>query len=307
MDMDSDSLENDDAPGLRPEEQPVAHFDATGPRPEDQPKARFGLQHPPLLAWFSRDLYRDVGQRWNGVGYGYLFLLLTITWLIILVSAHLSLGQFIESQLPPMLEQVPSVTITDGEVITDVEQPYTITNENGEVIFTIDTRENSELEWFKNTSPGALLTSDMLHIRKSAHELRRIELSDVESFAIDQDIVSGWASSVHRWWLMVAIPCCLIGSIVFRCLQNLFYAALGLGLASLRGQKLSFDCSMRLAAIAVTPVILLDTLMSLASIQSPPFFLWPLAGIGISLSYLAFGITSCQRPVIDEAQGSVFD
>ncbi len=49
---------------------------------------RYGIIHAPVLAFYSRAFYRDVGTQWGGLSFLYLMLLLAACWLPFLVTTN---------------------------------------------------------------------------------------------------------------------------------------------------------------------------------------------------------------------------
>ena len=82
-------------------------------------------------------------------------------------------------------------------------------------------------------------------------------------------------SVLKRLFIFVAYPICLAFSLSFRIMQSLLYGAIALLFASMLKTDLPYPAGVRLAVVAVTPVLLLDTLLSLTGLSIP--FWWLLA------------------------------
>ena len=259
---------------------------------------RFGLFHPVVLSFFSSALYRDVARHWKGVCFGYLFLLLAVLWIPVMVDFHLALGRFARDDAPPMIEQVPRIEIEDGVVSVDAEQPYRISDpETGEVIVVLDTTgQVTSLDDFEG---GVLLTESQLIYKKNHFETRSFDLSQVESVVIDADTLQGWVDAGSQWCALVFYPLCLIVSCVYRMLQALLYGAVGLLFNAMTGSDLAYPSCVRLAVMAVTPVLILDTALGLLDLSIP--FWWPLCLV-IAMGYLFFGVKSAAEPGDPDAE-----
>ena len=82
-------------------------------------------------------------------------------------------------------------------------------------------------------------------------------------------------------------PFAVFGSYVYRIVQVLIYAVIGLLFASLCKTTLSYAALIRLAVVAVTPCIIVGTILSLTD-ASIPRFVYLLA----ALVYLFFAVKS---------------
>jgi hypothetical protein len=69
--------------------------------------------------------------------------------------------------------------------------------------------------------------------------------------------------------------------------QTFIYGLIGLIIAKLLHVPLAYMASVRLAIIAVTPGLILDTLFPLVKLRPPA---WWLLGFAIAMGYLFFGI-----------------
>jgi hypothetical protein len=101
--------------------------------------------------------------------------------------------------------------------------------------------------------------------------------------------VEGWLVTGKTWFAPIAYLVLLIGSFVFRAIQVLIYALIGLLFANLLQASISYKTLMRLAAVAITPVLVLDLILEFLPIHIP---LWWFLGIVVGLGYLFFAVKS---------------
>jgi len=78
-------------------------------------------------------------------------------------------------------------------------------------------------------------------------------------------------------------------SLVFRILQSLLYGAIAMALAKGQGVILEYAAAIRLATVAVTPVIIARTLIWFAPSEPAWYVRWPIA-IAITVAYIVFGV-----------------
>lgn len=252
---------------------------------------KFSILHVPLLSFFSGELYRDVGLNWKGVGFGYLFLLLAICTVPRMFKIQRGLSHFIEEEAPSFINQVPEITIEKGVVRIDKPQPYYITApDSNEIVAIIDT--TGQIQSLDNTDAFVLLTKTRLISRQNKSESRTYDLTNVQHFVLDQYKITNWLNAGKKLLVPVLYPFILLGSFIFRIIQSLIYAAIGLLFAAWCKTKLSYPALLRLAVAAVTPCIIVRTVLGYASVKLPLAGLWFfLTAMGL----LFYGIKACSQ------------
>ena len=249
---------------------------------------RYNIVQPYWLAFFSKDLYRDVAQHWRGFGFVYLLLLLALAWVPDVVKIHRGFARFVEKEGEALVAQMPKITITKGEVSVDPPGPHYIKDpETGNVIIVIDTSADaSELE--KYPDAAVLLTRTQFITRQEKRgQTRTQDLSGVNSFSIDQEGMRRFLGFLKNSIGFIAYPFALLLSYVYRIIQALLYGAIGLAMAGMVKANLEYAATVRLAVMAVTPVIVVSTLLD-AFAKTPPY--WWLLCFAIAMWYLFFGV-----------------
>ena len=253
---------------------------------------RYSIFHPLVLSFFSKSLYRDVGKHWRGTGLLYLLLVLALVWIPTIIKGQLNISRWVDGDSKEITKQIPAITISKGQVSTDVTTPHFIKDpETGKDIAIIDT--TGEYETLDNTDAKLLLTKSKLIVRKNATEDRTYVLSGVESFYLDRSRVEGWLLTAKRWFIPVLLPLALIFSFIFRAIQVVVYALVGLLFARLLNANLDFKALMRLAAISITPVLILNLIFEFVPLHIPGWFL---LGIVIALTYLFLAVKVNAQP-----------
>jgi len=253
---------------------------------------RYSIFHPLILSFFSKSLYRDVGQNWRGTGLLYLLVVLALVWIPTIIKGQLGLSRWVDGESKEITTQIPAITISKGQVSTDVPMPYLIKDpKNGTEIAIIDT--TGEYETLENTNAKFLLTKSKLIASRNASETRSYDLSGVESFYVDRPLVESWLVTLRRLFIPVFYPLALIFSFIFRAIQVLVYALIGLLFARMLNANLDFKSLMRLAAISITPVLILNLLFEFLPVRIPG---WTLIGIIIALAYLFLAVKVNTEP-----------
>lgn len=241
----------------------------------------YSVVQAPLWSFFSAGLYRDAILRWKGTGMGYLFILLAVCWLPIMGKVHQEVSKFVSTEAPKLVKQIPTITITDGRASVKVPQPYEITEpETGNVIAVIDT--TGRITSLDETEARVLVTRDGVIAKKSDFETRSFSFKEVKEFTLDRAKINGWMETIRQYLAVVLYPFALLGSFVGRILQQLIYGAIGLLLALIFKRPRSYLSLLRLSAVAMTPPILIKTVLMTARIHLP--------GAGLLFFVLAMGL-----------------
>jgi len=261
---------------------------------------RYSIFHVPALSFFSKELYIDVGQNWKGVNFLYLLLLLAVCLIPTMINLHRGISNFVNNEAPAIVNQVPEITITDGQVSIKETQPYYIKDpDSDEPLAIIDT--TGQIESIEDTDAFCLLTGNKVIIKKSKFENRTYDLSNVKAFAVDSEQITGWLHIGRKFLAVVIYSFALLGSYVYRIVQVLIYAAIGLLFASFCKTTLSYAALIRLSVVAVTPCIIVGTILGLAD-TSIPYFLYLVA----ALVYLFFAVKSISGiPEVHDDEGQI--
>jgi len=263
---------------------------------------RYNLIQPYWLSFLSKDLYRDVALHWPGLAFLYLLLLLALAWVPDMVRVQRSFSRYVDQQSPALTAQMPKVTITNGVVSLDPPGPHHIKDpESGKVVMILDTSANMDtLEQFPDAT--ILLTRTQVITRQADRgQTRAQDLAGIQSFSIDQDGMRRFFAALKNWLGILLYPFALLGSYAYRILQALLNGLIALLIAGLVKTQLEYSAAVRLAVMAVTPVIVVDTLLGIFSAK-PPYWWW--LCIPIVIWYLFFGVRAAAEANTNSAPGS---
>ena len=260
---------------------------------------RFSIFHPLYMSFYSAELYQDVGRNWKGVGLGYLLLAMALLQLPLAVKIHIGFSKWVESGANEVVDKIPQINIRHGEVSTNVETPYFIPmpqdsasrTSAAKYLAVIDlTGQYKSLE---DVNTDLLLTKHSLIVRNRPSEVRTYDLSAVESFSVDSARVHGWLNSSRFLVGPAFYGFVLLFSFLYRVAQVALYAAVGIAFARSLNAALAYPALMRLAAVAVTPAMILNEVVDLTPVHIP---MWSLLCLAMSLGYLYFGIKANAQP-----------
>jgi len=254
---------------------------------------RYSIIHVPVLSFFSKPLYRDVCAHWKGTGLAYLLLLLALCWVPPIVRMHRDLARFIDNELPKIIVQIPVITIVEGNASIEEPQPYYIRDpKTGKAVVVIDT--TGTITSLADADAMGLVTRTEAIFQKNKIETRTFSFKEIKNFTLNADRITSWLSVAKQYVALVVYPLALGGAFVSRTLQVLLYAAIGLLLASWCKSRRTYSELIRLSVIALTPCIIVKTVLATAQVHVPRAgLLYFLAAMG----YLWFGIKAAAADV----------
>jgi len=245
----------------------------------------YSILHALYFSFFSRDFYRDAAKNWKGITFLYLLILIALSNLPNLVHMATGYYEFSKDIAPPVINQVPPITIKDGKAVIDAQMPYKITDpETGKTFVTIDT--TGKIKTLEEAKSVALLTQTEFIASKNKFESRIIKLSSIKKLDINQDILKKWLRLA-----VFAIPALYIFNIVLsfvgKLILALFYSLIGLFIAKSRNIALTFYSVLSVTICALTPAVILKALLNQIPVHIPATG-WIF--VLISMAYMAFGI-----------------
>ena len=259
------------------------------PPPPQRPRRRYSRFAALPLSFFSAALYRDVARNWRGIGALYLLLLLLLTWLPPVIKGHLGFRRFVRDEAPAVLNQVPTVTIKNGVVSIQEPEPYFIRDpQTGRALVYVDT--SGAFDQKKEADEAAVLLSRSTMEVRQPNKTEVHDLSKVEYLYIDKHFASRWLNTGATVFGPVAYVGGVVGSFLWGLIRLLIYGLIGMIFVSAFNARIDFAALMRLAAVAMTPAMLIDTLAWTFNFGYLPCCGWSaLMGL-VTLIYLGFAV-----------------
>jgi hypothetical protein len=216
---------------------------------------------------------------------GYLFILVVLSTAATTTSLTLKLRDLVK-RLEPHLDQIPTITIRNGQASADVEQPWVKrlgSDDNGhEIVLIIDT--TGERDDFAAREVGIFLKRTELLV-KSDDQRRIISLDRFPDTTIGPDVVRDFIKRTMR-----RLPFYIAAVLFAYYLFVKFTQALLLVLAALIGasrkRALGFGALFSVAVYALTPAVLLDCSLPFVKWHLPMFWLIYMA---IAVAYAILG------------------
>jgi hypothetical protein len=255
------------------------------------------------VLFFSPRLWRDAAQRWGGIGFWFLFLLVVVSWVPTLVGWSSSYSKFLRNEAPKLTSQVPPITISNGVASSPVPQPHTIYDTTtGKPLIVIDTTGATTQP--PANAPSMLLTQNALIQREGPYRLKTHDLSQVQSFYIDSQKAAEYMEQGKTLLWVLVLPLFIFLTLIWRLVYMLILGGIGTAIARGPGGQLTFAGGMRLAAISMVPMILLDTL--LCPMGWSPGCWWSLLEWGVPIVLFIIAVKSlAPRPGAGGAWGQM--
>ena len=242
----------------------------------------------PLRAFYSRPFYREVALAWRARGFVYLLLLLSVCWVPIMVQWSMEGALFMNTRADEFIRQMPTITIQDGRVSIDREEPFFLYDRTtGQEVAIIDT--TGEIRSLDGSSAYVLITAHQLLTQRSELESRTHDLSTIQSLILTPADAYRWLNVMMIWGPAFLFPFLVVGSYAVRILQTFFYALIGMLAKLVTGADLDFPALLAVATMAITPAIVAATLLLMLEITPPMGWL---LFFGLSMAYLLFGMSA---------------
>ncbi len=255
------------------------------------------LKAIPLSFW-SSNLYREVAVSWPGLGY--IYLLLVTALCILPMQAFITLGTSTVTLSDPVdaeyiLKQIPPMHFERGTLTVDVAQPYTISMRESEEFKIIIDTEHPVTDWSEKKFQGAVFgkTQMMTLMEKTSghgQESRLHTYAPEINHTVTREEVTGWAEKAISWLTPLSLalyPFLVLSVFLYRIIQMLVYGLIGLGIAKILRTTLIYADCIRLASLAITPLMILEMLAGLIDITIP----WWAAFV-LAMGYLFYAVKS---------------
>jgi hypothetical protein len=271
---------------------------------------RFSRWSALWASFYSRALYRDVASRWNGLGLIYLLMLLAFCWLPSPVRWSIGLREFAATNGQAMADQLPTIAIEDGVMTASPAGRHVVR-------LDFEDRRVDEGSLIIDDSVDAIVADDVTAdtfiltrreaamIRPARNERRVWALTPAVDMTVEPQDVANFFTSMAVWLPSIGYAGAVTGSFVTRFAQSLLYGAIAVAYARRRRVSLPYKAAIRLAIVAMTPVIVIRTVVWFNPTEPAWYWRWP-AAIMVTLAYLAYGIRALAEPAepANEPRGS---
>jgi hypothetical protein len=221
---------------------------------------------------FDLGLFAQVTRQRLRRTLAYLLILIVLATLATTTSLTLKLRDLVK-RLEPHLDEIPTITIRDGEASADVEQPWVKRlgrDDSGRdfvlIIDTTGTRSD-----FQPNEVGLFLQKRVLLVR-SADEAQTVPLDRFPDTTIGPELARQLIARLMRrvpFYIAVAVG---VWYLVAKSIQALLLVLAALAGAS-RRRALGFGALFSVGVYALTPAVLLDCARPFVKLHLPMFWL----------------------------------
>lgn len=229
---------------------------------------RYNMLQAIYMSFYSKDLYRDVATAWGAKTFLYLLILLTLSWILLSYQIQHALNLAYQHNSDKIVEQIPVITIKDGKISTPENRPYIIVNpDSKEKIAIIDV--SGSYKTIEQAQTPILVTQTQLITQPKEGETKINEIPANFNFVADPKVIKGYVEKYLGFVWIVFLVLFTIGSYIYRVIQALLYAIIGRVGSALFGFHLNYDKILSIAMVAITPVIVLSTILDFFGVVFP--------------------------------------
>lgn len=247
------------------------------------------------MSFYSKKLYRDVANNWGAKTFLYLFLVVALSWIAFVWQLQTTLNLAYQKDSERIVEQIPVITIKDGKLSTPENRPYIITTpDSKERIAVIDT--SGTYTTIEQANAGILITETEMITQPKPEETRNNQIPATLNAVIDPQVVNSYVQKYLGFVWIIFFIILTVCYYIYRIIQALLYAIIGKILSAIWQIPLAYDQILWITMVAVTPTIVLATILSFFNVTFP---YQPLVYFLLSMAYLFYGIVSNKnQPVV---------
>jgi|GEM_PF-1270488 Protein of unknown function (DUF1189). len=247
------------------------------------------------LAFYSPKIYIDAARSWKGLGFQYLVLLLVCLWTITALNVQYIVGTYLDAYLIPLLEQIPELMITNGvmRMKSDKDVVYVKDPRDGRILITFDLRpelvdtSKEGLSEVKEPEQEGIYVYPRKAYYKSKSQFQLVEFSSSWESPYQPASFLPYLTRFKNWIGVVVLAIFWLASFVLCAIQALIYGLIGKLIALMNKCPLTYQQIVRISVVALTPVLILDTLQKLIGMGLPA---WTLLSIVVAIVYVYFGV-----------------
>ncbi len=217
--------------------------------------------------------YREALSEWKGIAGLYAFVMGWIMAFFMVITIGIALTRFQTTMLPQLLEKLPEIRVTHGEVFirNGPEGPIEIQYEIGRIMIDTERAENE----FHNVPDLLFGVGRDFIIIKTKHGLQSSPIGEDKNFIVNRQMLEKFFSGQYFYALLMIFPVLAIGQFFLYLLQMFGVALISYTVTAFLREEYAFEARMRLGALALTPPTVLTILLSLLGHQAS-FWLTPL-------------------------------
>ncbi|MCK5295901.1 MAG: DUF1189 family protein [Alphaproteobacteria bacterium] len=235
-------------------------------------------------AFYNKRLYREVVFKWYGTGALYLLLLSAVVMIPVYLGLVDAYKEIYRTEGMFVIEQIPDISIKNGTADCNAAQPYKIIDINGKTRAIIDTKKTYSNSDINKLDVKLLLTKRSLIIKNKDYETSIIDLRDIKEAEITSDNFKRFMVDFNSYMKLFGYPIGVLFFWAYKMVYVFVMAFLSMFIASFMQIKLDFIQRVRIAAIAITPMMIANMVFVL-------FGMHPVTGWRFSLVTIIYIFT----------------
>ncbi|MCE5312397.1 MAG: DUF1189 domain-containing protein [Nitrospiraceae bacterium] len=244
--------------------------------------------HPLYMSFYSPDIYRHAARKGMGLGFVYLAILVAVFLIPKVMSFDRIVSDIILKEGTSVANQTPDMIIKKGKVSISDTQPYVITRSDGKTPFiVIDTTGKTS---FSNTeAPLYIVTESKVLVRPGQGGWQHIDLSSLDGVVINRTTMYEFLDWLEDWTFFLIYPFAFVMALGFRFMQAFMCGIVGFAFARSKGHPFTYSAVVRIASVALTPVVVAGTLLVVLNVSIP---YWDIISFAAAIGYTIFGVRS---------------
>jgi|GEM_PF-5765107 len=252
---------------------------------------KFDLYHALWKSFYSQEFYHDVAFQWQGTCIGYLFILICLAFGVFCIQLQFSWQMFLQTDVAPLLTQLPVMQIEGGKISTRQPGRYEIHDiATQRMVAVIDTSSPDLPKDDKDAT--VLISQDKIHLDNSlpgvflrifSMILLEEKASIVESpdysatmtpqpglkLTMDHAYAETWLNNFQQALIPAAMPFIFTWYLFSRGLLALLLSLTARNFQRNMGMTLDYITVLRITIIAMTPAILLEVTLCALAVDDP--------------------------------------
>lgn len=256
--------------------------------------SRYNILQAIPMSFFSRDLYRDVANRWNGKTFLYLLVIVALSWIAFTIQTQIAINAGYRDLSAKIVPQFPVITVKDGKMSTPENRPYEIKGPKNEVIGIIDT--SGQYTTLDKSQIFLITSSEFITHSGGANsdQTKITRLPSNVNMVVDPVVVNHYIEKYLDYLWIIIFLVSIVFAYMLRLLQVVIYALIGKVFTAIHAVPLKYYQLLCISMVAITPALVLATVLDAFSVVFHfQYFLY----FVITMLYLWFGIISNKTQV----------
>lgn len=232
-------------------------------------------------SFYSASLYRQVALSWRGRGFAYLLFIVSLCAVPPVIEQHPAFMKFSGGYLREVIEQMPKVAFRDGGLHIAEASPYRIYDPNTRELLIIidisDTNQEGGLDGAKVLMKRQRMAYGMNADRTEASRYTS------KSVVLERGDLTALADRLGSWFTPINALVLIVLGYLYSVVGLFITVGFGTWYATKRNIILESGSLMRVAAITLTPSLVLQMVARLLEIRVP---FQPIAVIAIACMYM---------------------